>query len=89
MISKCANPECSAPFHYLRQGRIFQVNRDQDGHVFGGPFVVREDGHPCRLEHFWLCGSCAQRLTLVIDPQRGVIATPLPRARGERRKQAA
>ena len=25
MVSKCANPACSTPFHYLREGKIFKV----------------------------------------------------------------
>ena len=28
MLSKCANPLCSAPFQYLRDGKVFQVELD-------------------------------------------------------------
>lgn len=78
MIAKCANPECGAPFRYLREGRIFQVDMDPGGHRIVGPFLVGEGGPPHRLEHFWLCGECARTLTLVVDPERGVVVAPLP-----------
>ncbi len=78
MVQTCANPECAAPFRYLRQGRLFQVDRDPAGRLVGGPFLISEDGRPHRLEYFWLCGDCAQHMTLAIDPGRGVVAVPLP-----------
>ncbi len=81
MIAKCANPECGAPFRYLREGRIFQVDLDPAGHRVVGPFLISDAGLPHRLEHFWLCGTCARTLTLAIDPERGVVTVPLPPAR--------
>jgi hypothetical protein len=45
-----------------------------------GPFLLSDSGAPHQLEHFWLCGECARTLTLVIDPERGVVAVPLPEA---------
>ncbi|HVP42401.1 MAG TPA: hypothetical protein VMS96_03160 [Terriglobales bacterium] len=83
MIAKCANPECGAPFRYLREGRLFQVDQDPAGHRLVGPFLIAETGPPHRLEHFWLCGACCRRLTLAIDPQRGVVPVPLPQERGK------
>ena len=80
MIAKCANPACGAPFRYLREGRIFQVDLDASGHRVVGPFLVSDSGGPHRLEHFWLCGACAQRMTLAVDPERGVRAVPLEEA---------
>lgn len=77
MIAKCANPECGAPFRYLREGRIFQVDRDPCGRRIVGPFLISE-GPPHQLEHFWLCGECARTLTLAVDPERGVVTVPLP-----------
>ena len=85
MIAKCANPGCSAPFRYLREGRIFQVDRDAAGHRIVGPFLIAETGPPHRLEHFWLCGVCARTMTLAVDPEGGVVTVPLP---GERRRAA-
>ncbi len=50
MVSRCANPECGAPFLYLREGRLIAVRRGEGRHG--------------RVEFFWLCGACTSRLTL-------------------------
>ena len=76
MIAKCANPACGAPFRYLREGRIFQVDSNAAGKRIVGPFLIADAGPPHRLEHFWLCGECARTLTLAIDPERGVVTVP-------------
>lgn len=84
MISKCANPACSLPFHYFRAGRLFQMDFDpQSGCVREGPFVATEGQAPLRapqhhVEHFWLCGECARRFTLRYRPGEGVVPVPLP-----------
>jgi hypothetical protein len=78
MLSKCANPECSKPFQYLREGRLFLV---EAGALNGGngaspgPQLVGK--RPQRkVEHFWLCGDCARTLTLAVEPGRGVVVVP-------------
>ncbi len=59
MLSKCANPACLARFRYLHEGRIFNI---ETGTVFS------EKGVPThKIEHFWLCESCAQTLTIVME----------------------
>jgi len=66
MVSKCANPACLARFHYLHQGRIFNLETD----------TVSSDTKSSgtrRIEHFWLCERCAQTLTVVIE--NGVVST--------------
>lgn len=71
MVNNCANPKCSKPLHYLREGRIF---------VFD--VMVRDgkrgaDGKtPRRMEHYWLCGSCAQTMQLEQTQENGVRLTP-------------
>jgi hypothetical protein len=56
MLNQCFNPECRKPLHYLRDGRVFVfgVHDSGDG----------ENGEGTRLEHYWLCGPCAQRFAL-------------------------
>jgi len=61
MVSNCANPGCAKPLHYLREGRIYIF----DGSAGGtDPNQKRQR---C-LEHYWLCGVCAETLMLVQDP---------------------
>jgi hypothetical protein len=68
VLSKCANPACCARFHYLHQGRLFKIETGS----------VSPRGSARRIEHFWLCESCAQTLTVALD--NGIVTTrPLRR----------
>ena len=59
MVSTCANPGCSATFHRLQEGRLFVIDpRDRK------PPQPERDS---RLQFYWLCEKCAERLTLAID----------------------
>ena len=71
MLSKCANPECSAPFIYLRDGRLFQID------TAAGPQLVTEAKPPHHIEYFWLCGQCASSMTLAFQHGKGVVMVPL------------
>jgi hypothetical protein len=64
MIAKCANPSCSAPFHYLREGRLFRIELPP-AHT-SQPAVIGVPKPSRRVEHFWLCGDCSSTLTLVV-----------------------
>ena len=66
MLSKCANPKCSARFRYLRQGRIFNLEVKQFS-----PNGCGEASH--RVEHFWLCDHCAAIMEVVRE--NGVVRT--------------
>jgi hypothetical protein len=57
MVGQCLNPLCVASFHYLRGGKLFLVN----SHDYRGG---RKDVHHRGVEYFWLCDSCALRMTL-------------------------
>jgi hypothetical protein len=77
MVSKCANPNCSTPFHYFREGKIFQVEVDGSGGARPtGPQLVTTSRKAPRLEHFWLCGPCSSTMTLVLDRSKGVTTAP-------------
>ncbi len=73
MLSKCANPDCSAPFHYLREGKLFQIDNERSG-----PRLVTDKRPARKVEYFWLCGDCASSMTLALHRIKGVIAIPLP-----------
>ena len=77
MLSKCANPSCSAPFLYFHSGRLFRVERRS-------PVVLRDDPEmsekktPQRIEYYWLCAACSPELTLVRADAGGVVVRPRP-----------
>ncbi len=73
MLSKCANPACSTPFRYLRDGKLFEIDsRASESSAVGERKPIR------RVEFFWLCGDCSAELTIINDKEKGVITVPLP-----------
>lgn len=76
MLNKCANPSCSTPLIYLREGKIFMMEQAP-----GRPVAAPEEGKhalPSRVEHFWLCGPCSAEMTLAYDNKGGVLVLPKP-----------
>ena len=74
MLSKCANPACSRPFRYLRDGKLFEID-SRDESVLA---TVGEERKPVRrVEFFWLCGECSAEMTIINDRDRGVVAVPI------------
>lgn len=72
MLAKCANPSCSTPLVYLREGKIFMIEAPPQPHL---SLVGAEPAGPKpqnRVEHFWLCGPCSTSMTLTFDSQQGV-----------------
>ena len=68
MISRCANPACNKPFHYLRGGRLYRF----DGRTTSAdPKVVANAVYTVSLSHmsvfFWLCKECSSKLLLRFD----------------------
>jgi hypothetical protein len=73
MLSKCANPSCSTPLVYLREGKIFMVESPHKARpVLVGPANPKPQN---RVEHFWLCGPCSSNMTLTCD--HGVVKVVL------------
>jgi len=60
VLSKCANPACHAPFRYLRQGLIFNVE-------MGKTSPSDTNARLRKIEHFWLCEQCSQTFKLVVE----------------------
>jgi hypothetical protein len=60
---------------YLREGKLFAV-QPTGKPTLGNPRLAHEGpilAKPSnRVEHFWLCGPCSERLTLVYDVEVGV-----------------
>jgi hypothetical protein len=70
MVNQCANPRCGKPLRYLREGRIFVFEVQDD--------TLGSDGKRTRhMEHYWLCGDCAP--TLLLDRKStGLEVMPRP-----------
>jgi hypothetical protein len=63
MVSKCANPSCSATFHH-RHGKLFRF-----------PKRPVEEGRPANthaVQHFWLCEICCATYSLEYHEAKGV-----------------
>ena len=75
MLSKCANPACSASFRYLHQGRIFTL---RPGPAATGAPTVWDHVAERPVERYWLCDACAQTMTVCRVSER-VVVRPLPR----------
>lgn len=71
MVSKCANPLCSAPFHTLREGHLVVLHLRQPGLKGASTKADVKDFEP-----FWLCPECCDRFTLVVKPGRECVCVP-------------
>jgi hypothetical protein len=74
MVSKCANPGCSASFRYFREGRLFEIEVTSKPNT--DPANAQRKPHR-KVEYFWLCSSCATSLIVKVDEEHGVITVPL------------
>lgn len=80
MISKCANPTCSARFLYLHEGKLFRFERqarNENELLLGFDPTVRKRSPG--VEFFWLCRNCAASMTLIYCKGVGVTTHPLHR----------
>lgn len=77
MLSKCANPDCSARFRYFNQGRLFRIDTTSG---FERRRALGENDSPQkplrRIEFYWLCEGCARRMVLAYDKETGVSVRP-------------
>ena len=76
MLSKCANPDCGATFHYLGEGKLYEIRYDALPKSPQPQSFKRAAG---RSERFWLCDQCSNLMTLAVDSAKKVILMPLPR----------
>ncbi len=83
MLSKCANPTCSATFRYLREGKILLVES-----VPANPGNLAADCAP-RREHFWLCDSCSKTLTIISDPSGTSVVSLKDQSKASGQRKAA
>lgn len=74
MLSKCANPDCGASFHYLGQGKLYEIRNQPE---LAGPHLIAPKKAAGRSERFWLCNDCASVMTLAVDASHKVVLLPL------------
>jgi hypothetical protein len=85
VVSKCANPDCSATFRYFHQGKLFRLEIEAGLERRRALGTDDEMKKPLRrIEFYWLCENCAQKMTIVFEKGVGVSARPnaLPKAAG-------
>jgi len=77
MVSKCANPECSTPFRYFHEGKLFRLETKL-GPDRRRALDTADDAKKTmhRLEFFWLCDDCAGKMTLIAEKGVGVSVRP-------------
>lgn len=68
MLSTCANPDCCESFRYLRDGKLFRLQTEVKG-------SSSEISNP---EYFWLCGRCADIMSLRLAEDGQVIVVDTP-----------
>jgi hypothetical protein len=77
-MARCINENCNLQLHSLSEGRLFQFEIISISLAANDEAVAPFDEKPLReTVHFWLCGSCASTLTLVLEPVRGLKLVPL------------
>ncbi|MGA3091012.1 MAG: hypothetical protein ABSD75_20590 [Terriglobales bacterium] len=67
MLSKCANPACSATFRYLGEGKLYLIDSRAALAQHRLPAELKYAGKSCTYEYLWLCTSCCQHMTIQID----------------------
>jgi hypothetical protein len=65
MLSKCANPACSAMFRYLSEGKLYLVD-SKAAVARHRSAELKYAGKSCNHEYLWLCSSCSRDMTIQI-----------------------
>ncbi len=72
MLAKCANPACSAIFHYFHEGKLFAIESRATS-LAGSPPADREyRGNHNSPQYYWLCSSCCHALTVQPNGDHGI-----------------
>ena len=77
MVSKCANPNCAVTFRYFHQGKLFRLETEAGldrRRALGNDDSMKKPLR--RIEFYWLCEDCAEKMTLVFEKGAGVLARP-------------
>ncbi len=73
MLARCVNESCKRPLYSFSEGRLFQFEVVSISLAASDEGSAPFDEKPQReTVHFWLCGSCASSMSLVLEPARGL-----------------
>src|SRR5207302_10331014 len=73
MLAHCVNPTCCAPLHSYSEGRLLQFEVVSISIAASDDTCQLFDEKPERqTTHFWLCGRCADTMTLALERLRGL-----------------
>lgn len=67
MVSKCANPKCTARMKYLHEGRLFVVQTHSSARYWqndSGSFSAPPGN---QIEYHWLCNSCVDGMIVTAE----------------------
>ena len=77
MLAHCVNPDCVLPLRSFSEGRLFQFEIVSISVAANDAATAPFDEKPQRqTAHFWLCGRCAENMTLHLDPAAGLRVVP-------------
>ena len=72
MLAKCADPACSATFHYFHEGRLFTIESKSGSPASGLHSDPEYTGRSQSPQYVWLCSSCCCAMTVQSDGDHGV-----------------
>ena len=64
VVSKCANPRCSARLKYMHDGSVFAVRKPTAGQECPTDDVSFRESVGTEVEWFWLCDHCLRQLSI-------------------------
>ena len=77
MLAHCVNPDCVLPLRSFSEGRLFQFEIVSISVAANDATCAPFDEKPQRqTSHFWLCGRCAESMTLILEPATGLRVVP-------------
>lgn len=77
MTTKCANPSCGTTLQSFTEGRFFSFEIVSISIAASDENNSPYDEKPrTQALQYWLCGSCSARVSLVLEPARGLKLVP-------------
>jgi len=78
MLAHCINPDCDAALRAFSEGRLFQFEVVSISVAARDDTKLPFDEKPKRqTSHFWLCGNCAAKMLVTLEPLQGLKLIPL------------